>query len=84
MPCANKCRASSDAAASQGISENASKPLEARRRPWRTPLWVLEGASVADTLILKFQPPELQDNTFLLLATQYVVLSYGNPRIYLV
>lgn len=65
-PCGEEGRDWSDPSTNQGISERVSKPPEARKRGWNTFFFTLsKGTNPTNALMLNFQLPGLQNNTFL-------------------
>ena len=77
-PCEDGGRYWGDPSISSEMPKVASKPPEARGQPWDTfSLTTSEGTDPTNTLMLAFQPPELQDDTFLLLKAP--LCGYGSP-----
>lgn len=66
-PCSGESKDQGDALASQGmpkVTNNHQKPWD--RNAMESPSQIPEETNRADTFISDFQPPELQNNTFLL------------------
>lgn len=68
MPCEDEDWELGDASAGQGTPKMTSKPPEAEERPGIPPPQSPRRNQPAHTWVLGFQPPDLRDNTFLLIA----------------